>query len=588
VSWEAWLTLGVIAAVVCVLVLDLLAPAHTILGAVIVLLCAGVVTPAQAFEGFSNAAPLTVAALYVLAAAVEKTGALQPVVTAVLGSGLRRRAGLARLLAPTAVASAFLNNTPIVVMLAPQVSAWARRHGVSASRYLMPISFATILGGVVTLIGTSTNLVVSGLLESAGYEPFGMFEFTPVGLPIMLTGVAFLVLFSPVLLPERRPAVSQAQQEVRQFVMNLQVVAGGPLDGQTVAAASLRNLHGVFLVEIGRGGEVIGPVAPHMVLRGGDRLSFVGSVGEVLDLQRTRGLVSAEQDHLLSFDEGDRTFFEAVIGEASPLVGQTLKGGEFRRRYQAAVMAIHRAGQRVQGKLGEVRLRVGDTLLLLADGGFRDRWRERSDFLLVARLGGAPPVATRKALWVGVIGVAIVVVAGLGLLPILHTALLGAMALVALRVLSGREARGAIDLDVVLVVAAAFGLGNAIAASGLAAALGALVVAAFDPLGPFGALLGIVLATVLLTELITNNAAAALIFPIAVSTAVSVGADPRAFALAVAIAASASFLTPIGYQTNTIVYGPGGYRFGDYLRLGFPLTVVMVATLLAIVGSRLW
>ncbi|MDH3570948.1 MAG: SLC13 family permease [Gemmatimonadota bacterium] len=582
-GWQAWFTLAVVFFMVVVLVRDVVSPAAAVVGTMVVLFVAGIITPAQAFSGFSNPAPITVAALYVLARAVEKTGGLQPILAATLGEGVGKRRSLSRLLAPTAAASAFLNNTPIVAMLAPQVTEWAERRGISPSRFLMPLSFAAILGGVVTVIGTSTNLVVSGLLEEYGREPIGMFEITRVGLPLAVVGVLFLVVASPFLLRERRGPRRALEEGFREFLVGMEVAAGGTLDGVAVEAGGLRHLKGVFLVEIERTGEIIAPVTPTTILRGGDRLTFVGRADIIPDLQATRGLVSAEEPHIEGFDSARHTFFEAVIGPASPLVGKTLKEAGFRGKYQAAVVAIHRAGSRVRAKFGEVRLRVGDTLLLLTDPGFRDRWRDRSDFLLVSRLGGTPPGVSRKAWLVGLITLAIVLVAGSGFLPILQAALIGAIALVVLGVLTGGEARAAIDLEVILVIAAAFGIGAAIEASGLAEALATGLVDALAWLGPTGVLLGVLIATVALTELITNNAAAVLMFPIALSTADQLALDPRPFAIAIAIAASASFLTPIGYQTNTMVYGPGGYRFGDYARLGLPLTVLVVVVTVAVV-----
>lgn len=314
-----------------------------------------------------------------------------------------------------------------------------------------------------------------------------------------------------------------------------------------------------------------------------DRLTFVGKASQVMDLQRTRGLVSSEQKHVAQFDTTRHTFVAAVVGAASPLMGKTLKQLGFRGRYQAAVVAIHRSGQRVDAKLGEVRLKVGDTLLLLTDPGFRERWRDRNDFLLVAPLGGSPPGASRQAGLVGLVALGIILGAGSGLLPILQAALLGAVALVVLGVLTPGEARGALDLDVLLVIAGSFGLAAAMERSGLAGAVAALLTGAFAPLGAPGVVLGVVLATVVLTELVTNNAAAALMFPIALRAAADAGFAARPFAIAITIAASCSFLTPIGYQTNTMVYGPGGYRFGDYARLGLPLTVLVVATVVALV-----
>lgn len=582
-SWDAWVTLVVVIVMIGVLLKESLSPSASVLGAAIVLLLAGVLTPQQAFSGFSNPAPITVAALYILARGVDKTGALQPIVSWLLGHGNGRRASLAKLLLPAAGASAFLNNTPIVAMLVPPVSDWAHRRGQSPSGFLMPLSFAVILGGSVTVIGTSTNLLVSGLLEANDLAPIGMFEISRVGLPAAIAGLTLLILLAPILLPDRRPTWQQLEEDIREFAVSMVVVPDGPLDGQTVEAGGLRHLQGVFLAELERGGQFTAPVGPTTVLRGGDRLVFVGKADLVVDLQSSRGLVSSEQPHLMDFDSTRHTFFEAVVGEASPLIRKTLQEAGFRERYQGAVVAIHRAGQRVKAKLGQIRVRVGDTLLLIADTGFRNRWRDRRDFLLVSRLGGTPPAATRKAGVVGIIILAVVVTAGLGLIPILHAALAGGISLVLFGVLTPGEARDAVDLDVILVIAGAFGLGAAIQTSGLSNRIAGFLVELSGSLGPLGVLLGLMIATIVLTEMITNNAAAALMFPIALSTAAELNLDPRPLAIVIAISASASFLTPIGYQTNTMVYGPGGYRFSDYIRLGAPLTVVVMATIVTVV-----
>jgi di/tricarboxylate transporter len=343
----------------------------------------------------------------------------------------------------------------------------------------------------------------------------------------------------------------------------ISVVRDGPLDGRAVADGGLRNLQGVFLAEIQRGEDVIAPVAPETALRGGDRLIFVGRADTVVDLQSTKGLVS------------------------SPLVGNTLKMVGFRGTYQAAVVAIHRAGQRVDAKLGSVRLRAGDSLLLLSDRGFRNRWRDRNVFLLVSQLGGTPPAVTRKAGLVGLVVVGIVATVAMGVMPAVHAALLAAMVLVLLGVLTPGEARASVDLDVILVIAGAFGLAAALEATGLAQRGAAALVGALGAFGPVGGLLGIALGTVALVSIITNNAAAVLMFPIALAAASQLGVSQRPFAVAVAIAASASFLTPIAYQTNMMVYGPGGYRFGDYARLGLPLVILVIAVAVLVI-PRFW
>ena len=575
-SGDAWITLAVIVVMLAALAIDRFPPAAIVFGATFTLLLAGVLDSSEAFAGFSNSAPLTVAALYVLARGAQKTGMLAAMTSQLLGGGGGTSA-MARLLVPTAAASTVFPNTPLVAMLMPDVITWCRNRGISPSRFLLPISFAALLGGVVTLLGTSTNLVVSGLLDQDG-DAMGVFEMTPIGLPVALVGVAYLVLFGHRLVPDRLTPVETAELEIREFSMTMQVVAGGPLDGRTVAEAGLRDLSGVFLVQIDRhdGGDVVTPVAPDRRVDGGDVLTFVGNVDNIVDLQRLRGLRSTEERHLLAVDSPQHTFFEAVVGRSSPLVGQTIKQAEFRSRYQAAVVAIHRAGHRVEGKVGDIRLRHGDTLLLLAAPGFRRNWQNRSDFLLVARVGGEPPSATAKAPIVAAATLAVILLAALDVVPLLEGAILGAGALVLTQTLSFAEARDAVDLDVVILVASAFGLGAAMESTGLAARVAEELTGAFDGFGTFGIVLGVVLATSVLTELVTNNAAAVVMFPIAVAAAGPAGVDPRSMAVAVAIAASASFLTPIGYQTNTMVYGPGGYRFTDYVRVGAPLTVVAI------------
>jgi di/tricarboxylate transporter len=579
-SFDAWFTLAVVLTMLAILARDLAPPAAVVLAATVTLLVVGVIDEGQAFSGFSNPAPLTVAALYVLARAADKTGLMGAVVARLLGNrGGTGRGTLTRLLLPTAGTSAFINNTPLVAMLIPEITAWCARRNVSPSRLLMPLSFAAILGGTITVIGTSTNLVVSGLLQESGEEPFSLFELAPVGGVVAVVGLALLIAVVPLLLPERRGAEQAIADEMRGFTLEMEVEPDGHMEGISVEEAGLRHLEGVYLVEIERNGQLIAPVAPSTKLAGGDRLTFVGQADLVVDLQRMRGLRSAEDKHLLAVDSPRHTFFEAVVGANSPLAGQALRDTDFRARYQAAVVAIHRAGERVAGKLGEVRLGAGDTLLLLAGPDFRARWREGRDFLLVSRLGGPPPSAGRKAPLVGITALAMIALAAFDVLPILQLALLAAGALILARVLTVAEARDAIDLDVIILIAAAFGVGAAIETTGLASTIADGLVNGLEPVGTPGIILGVVLATVLLTELITNNAAAVVLFPIAISVAATADIDPRALAIAIAIAASASFLTPLGYQTNTMVYGPGGYRFTDYLRAGTPLTAAVIAVI---------
>lgn len=585
-SIELVVTAVVVLLTLLALVREWAAPALVITTAMVLLLVSGVIDAGEALAGFANQAPITVAALFVIARAVERTGALRPLLELAMRPDGSERGNLVRLLVPSAAASAFMNNTPIVAMLVGPVSSSAERQGQSPSKYLMPLSFAVLLGGITTLIGTSTNLVVSGLMQQGGLAPIGMFEMTWIGLPLAVLGIITMVLLAPRLLPVRRGLKERFSAEFREFTIEMMVEAGGAVDGRSVADAGLRHLQGVFLAWIRRDDRLITPIGPDDTLQAGDRLGFVGGVDQVMDLQAMRGLRVAAHKHVRGLDAGEHRFVEVVLAAISPLVGKTLKQADFREQYQATVLAIHRSGERVAGKLGEVALEPGDTLLLLADSGFVARWRDRRDFLVVLELDGALPVSTGKSWFVLTVAMAMIGLAAFDVVPILQGSLVAALLMVVGKVLTPNEARTAVDLDVLLLIAASFGIGTAIETSGLASLVAGWIVTPAMHIGPVAVLAAIVLATVVVTELITNNAAAVLLFPIAVAAAKQSGADPRSFGIAIAMAASASFLTPIGYQTNTMVYGPGGYRFSDYIRLGLPLTVIIYIGLVGLTALQ--
>jgi di/tricarboxylate transporter len=586
-SWEAVATLLVIAGTIAAMIRDVVPPPVAVVGGTVVLLIIGVIDAEQALSGFSNPAPFTIAALYVVAGAVSRTGAIQPVLYRALKTDRSDRSVLGRLLPPVAAASALTNNTPIVAVLVPEISAWADRHGRSGSRFLMPLSFAAILGGIVTLIGTATNIVVSGLIVEAGGEPLGFFEITVVGLPIALVGVVLVIWLAPIRLPERRSTREELTEHMREFVVDMVVSVDGQLDGLTVEAGGLRHLSGVFLFQIDRDELIFSPVEPATIMRGGDVLRFAGKADDIVDLMAIRGLATASHDQLEGFDLSRASFFEAVIGANSSFIGETLRSSNFRARQQAVVVAIHRSGHRIDAKLGDVVLRVGDTLVILADPDFRERWRDRREFLLISPLAPAPPVIDNKRWVVTAIALAMVGLAASGAMPILEASLLAAFAVIAFRTITPGEARNAIQLDVILLIAGGFGLAAAMVNSGLAELIGDGLVDTLGSFGPVGAFAGVVISTMLLTEAVSNTAAVVIMFPIAIAAASASGADPRGYAIAIAVAASASFLTPIGYQTNTMVYGPGGYRYTEYARLGAPLALLVLVGLLVIV-PQVW
>ncbi|MEJ5255307.1 MAG: SLC13 family permease [Acidimicrobiales bacterium] len=509
-------------------------------------------------------------------AAADITGALSGLTRRALGRGAgSERRTLARMLFPVMLASGFVANTPLVAMLAPRITTWARRTGRSPSRFLIPLSYAAILGGVITVLGTSTNLVVSGLLHDAGQPSLGVFEITRVGLPIALVGIVVITLVTPLLLPVRR-APDEDLASVREFTMEMLVLPDSPLVGQSVAGAQLRNLQGVYLVKILREERTVAPVAPEEVLEPGDRLVFAGAVDRVIDLQGVSGLVMAEEHHFTADGSIGHQFYEVVIAEGSLLNGSTLKAAEFRSTFGAAVIAIHRAGQRLGGKLGDLPLRAGDVLLLVAPEGFRNVARESSAFSVVAPYDGAAPLRRRGARLVELATLALVVLAGSGVVDLTKGAMGVVLALLLTRVITPAEARRSINLDIIAMIAFSFGLGAAAQASGLARSVAESLVSATSAWGDVGIVAGVALGTVLATELLSNNAAAALMFPVAVAVASQTGLQLRPLAIVILLMASCSFISPIGYQTNTMVFGMGGYRFTDFTRVGLPLSITSV------------
>ncbi|MEZ5559836.1 MAG: SLC13 family permease [Pseudomonadales bacterium] len=586
-SPEAWITVAIIAGTVGTLIATRIAPDLILIGALTLLMVCGALTPMQALEGLSNPALATVAVLYVVAAGLMETGGIHAVGTRLLGRPTSVTSAQLRLMLPVTGLSAFLNNTPVVAMLVPFIEEWARRLRLPVSRLMIPLSYAAILGGLLTAIGTSTNLIVYGLIErTTDLGPMGFFEIGRLGLPVAIVGILFILGTGWWLLPDRRPPLRQPERS-REYTLEMLLEAGSPLIGRNLEEAGLRNLPDAYLAEIERGNMVLPAVSRAVRLQAGDRLLFVGVVESMVELLRMRGLVPAP-DQLFKLDapRAERRIFEVVISPSCPIAGGGIRDGRFRTRYDAVVIAAARNGERIRGKIGEIEIRPGDTLLLESRPSFLERQRNSSDFLLVSEVQDASlPRHDRAWLSLAILA-AMVASAALGVLSMLEAALIAAGLMLATRCVSVSTARARVDWSVVTAIAASLGLGQALSVSGAAAAIAGWWIALAGD-NPWLALIAVYLITSTFTEVITNNAAAVLVFPIAQATAAGLGVSLWPFAAVVMIAASASFATPIGYQTNMMVYGPGGYRFADYLRIGIPLNLLVGAVAVAL-APRIW
>jgi di/tricarboxylate transporter len=582
-GFSALVTLAVLAGVGVLLAASRVPPDLVLAGAVTLLLTLGILSPAEALGGMANEGLATVGVLFVVAAGLRETGGLGLLTERLLGRPGSVVGAQARLMVPIAVASAFLNNTPIVAMMIPVVTDWAKRCRISVSKLLIPLSYATILGGTCTMIGTSTNLVVYGLLVRQQPDArLGLFDVAWVGVPCAIAGLAYILLAGRWLLPERKP-IASLFADPREYTVEMLVTADSPLAGRTIEEGGLRHLPGVYLMEIERDGEVLAAVGSSQRLHANDRLVFAGVVESVVDLQKIRGLIPAtDQVFKLNGARNQRRLVEAVVSDTCPLVGRTIRDGRFRSVYDAAVIAVARNGLRLRQRIGDIVLRAGDTLLLEAHASFAAQHRNARDFFLVSAVrGSAPPRHDRAPLALLILG-AMIVAAGTGALSMLNAGMLAAGLMVLTGCLSVSAARQAVDWPVLLVIAAAFAMSRALESTGAAAwlATSMLSVAGTDP---WLALAVLYALTMLLNAFMTNNAAAALMFPIAFATARALGVSPMPFVLALIMAGSNDFATPIGYQTNLMVYGPGGYRFSDYVRFGGPLNLIVMATALLLI-----
>ncbi|MCA9221792.1 MAG: SLC13 family permease [Planctomycetales bacterium] len=588
--------------------------------ALMIVTLSGILTPEEALRGFANQAMLTVAALLAVTAGLRATGVIDWIGRKLLGNVATEKQALGRLGPVLIASSAFLLNTAVVAMMMPVIIDWCRRRNVSPARLLLPLSYLAILGGVCTLIGTSTTLVANGVLRveyekwmaksSAGLSeqeaarlaeyvesvrPMPLFELGYVGIPAALVGMTFMIFVAPRLLPRTRDILNQLGEQRREYLVEMMVRPDCPLIGQTIEAAGLRHLPGLFLIEIDRAGEIITPVTPADVIYANDRFVFTGVVSTIVDLEKIPGLVPAAD---LNYEvqpqqRQQRHLTEVVLSRTSPLIGATVREANFRQRYNAAVVAVHRNGVRLTNKIGSIRLEAGDTLLLQTRTDFVGNYRDSRDFYLVSSVEGAAPRRhdkMRLAAGLGVLLIAWLIITSLlkgttvavGFSSPAIAAITIAMLMVGTRCLTISDARNALDLQTLLTIAGALGLGLALQNSGAAESIARFLVNQVGP-HPYVLLIAMYLLALVFTETITNNAVAAMLLPIAMAVAWEAGYNPRPFIMAITLAASLSFLTPVGYQANLMVMGPGGYKPIDYIKCGGPLAAIVAVTALILI-----
>jgi di/tricarboxylate transporter len=584
---EIVLTLGVVFGVLVLLVATRIDTDVVLVGAMILLTLLGILKPDQALQGFASSGVMTIAALYIVVVGLRETGAMNWLSRWVLGRPKSLAVAQSKLMLATGALSSVINNTPVVALFIPVAQEWAARFGFSISKLLLPMNHLVILAGMCTLIGTSTNLIVNALLTQAVPDHgLGLFDLVWIGLPLTAIGFVYILVASPHLLPDRQSPVEQLEN-AREYSVEARVLPNGPLVGRSIAEVGLRSLKFAYVLDIQRGDRLLTAVGPEEVLQANDRLTFVGVVDAVNELRRMPGFsVAEDQTFQLNLRHSQRCLVELVLSTSSPMVGHTVREAGFRSTYGAAIISISRDGARLEGKLGDVRLRPGDTLLAETDHGFVERQRYNRDFLLVSSLQDSSPPDFRRAPLAFTILIGMLVAATTETIPLFQASFIAAGLMVATGCCTLGVARRSIEYPVLAGIAASFALGAALTQSGAADLLAGHIgdIAKGDP---FWALVVLYVSTVIVTEMITNNAAGVLMFPIAMAIAQDGGVNFMPYVVVVMVGASCGFITPIGYQTNLMVYGPGGYRWSDYVRFGTPLSII-VGIVTVLIVPRVW
>lgn len=569
------IVLAALVLLVIALYREWLNPALSFFLVVLFFLFTGIITAEDALKGLSNPQIIVIFILMLVTAGMRELLGAQ-FLHRLFSASLSSRGFLLRMMVSVSAVSAFMNNTPVVAFLIPFVKDWAERRGLSASRFLIPLSYATILGGMITIAGTSTNLMLGGLMTSHGLPLPHFTDFLYLGLLVTVAGWIYLYFWGYYLLPDRRSRLDEIRENRTEYIVETLVYHQSPLVGKTVREAGLRNLRELFLAEIIRGERVITPVSPDEKLQANDLLFFSGNTGAITELIRSRnGLSLPEQPAGGMFN-----FIEAVVPASSDLIGKRIRDSDFRNRFNASIIAIHRNGRRVSGKVGETILSGGDFLLLLS-GGQHVRDDRNLVYLSVPHTFNHHRPFYKILL--GVVVLALLITGVTGVLPLFTAALLALGLFLLGGVLSFEQIRKNLDFSLLVILVSSMAIAAALEKSGTARNLAGAVLMLSGASDARIALTVLFVATLFLTAIITNPAAMSINFPITLSLAVQLNTDPLPFCMALAFAASGDFMTPIGYQTNLMVYGPGGYSFRDFVRVGTPLTLLYTVVCLTFI-----
>lgn len=570
-----------------VLYKELIRPSLGFLFVVLVFVITGILTPKEVLSGFSNESIASVLLLIQLTAGLRKNFNLEYYIDRLFRIGRRNphkqmgyHSFMARMMTQVAVLSSFVNNTPIVAIMTPYVFNWGKSNNISPSKLLIPLSYATIMGGMITIIGTSTTLVLNGFLTDFNVPSFHAQDLLMIGLAVSLTGITFMLVLGNKLLPDRTDILENFKKNQREYLIETQLAYNSPMIGMSVIEAGLRNLRGMYLVEIIRDDEIISPVEPTEILEKNDVLIFAGNTDDVVELINAgSGLVLP---HSARTHDGipKVNVVEAVVSNNSSLVGMTAKESEFRTRFDAAIIAIHRNGERLSGKIGDIKLYQGDLLLLFAGPSFEEKADINRDVFLISTLKEIVKPQKNRVISFLLIALLAILMLILGYFTLFTSLLIIFAIMVGFRMITVQDVKRESDLNLIGILVFSLALGQAMVKTGAGNLIAEWILSITSQHGMIAIIGSLLVLTTLLTSFITNVGAVSIAFPLAYAMSNSLGVEGTPLYLAIAYAASAAFLTPIGYQTNLMVYGPGGYTFRDFFKVGVPVTLVYLTTVL--------
>jgi len=583
VEYHPYFVIGVVVILFISIYKELLKPAVSFLIAALLLLIAGIITPKEVLEGFSNQSIASIVLLILITAGIRSNFNVEIFLDRAFGKAKTYRSFLASMMSKVAILSSIVNNTPVVVLMTPYVFNWGKKNHISPSKLLIPLSYATIIGGMITIIGTSTTLVLNGFLIENKLTGINAMSLLIIGTSVVVVCLIFLILFSNSLLPNRKDIIEKFESNKREYLIEKRLTEKSPLIGKTVLDGGLRNLNGVYLVEIIRDEQTISPVSPKEIIKTNDILIFAGNTDTIVDL--TISDIGVELPANLSPHPKEKIqVVESVVSANSSLIGKSIKESNFRERYDAAVVAIHRNGEKLSGKIGRVKLKAGDVLLMYVGKEFENRVDLYKDLYVISGEDKElRPKKNNQYKLLTLAGISILLVA-FQLFSLFISLLIIFASMVIMKLVTLKNVKRDLDINLVVILVLSLSLGEAMIKSGAGDMLANGAMTMFQHQEPIVIMIGLMLMTTLLTSFITNVGAVAIAFPIAYSLSHSLNIDGAPLYLALAFSASAAFLTPIGYQTNLIIYGPGGYNFKDFLKIGIPTTIIYLATAVAVIS----